>query len=298
MKFLDKISQNKQGIYYGILASFFITLMIVLVRKLSSTYHIFFIVMMRNFFSLMFFMPQIIHDHKKVIYTKKLSLHIYRGINGFIGMAIWFYAVSLLPLSEAVSLSFLAPILTTLAAMMILKEKVGKSIWFSLFIGFIGVLIILRPGFKEIQFAHLLCLATVFAWAITNILIKIMVKTEKPQTIVAYMSFTMLMISIPFALPYLQAISLKDVGLFILIGAFSNLAHTCMSISYSKADISTLQPFDFIRLIFTAIISYLIFDEIIDFWVIIGSIAILFGSVIITSKKKWRKKELPLLKRF
>ncbi len=291
MKFLNKFSTVKQGIFYTILGSLFASLMVGVVRHLSFTYNIFFIVMVRNFFALMFFMPQIIRDYKSVLQTKKLSLHLWRGVNGLIAMFAWFYSVSVLPLSEAVSISFMAPILTTIAAIYVLKEKVKNHSWIALFIGFFGILIILRPGFREFKIAHIYCFAAVSMWAITNILIKIMIKTEKPQTIVAYMSLVMLVLSIPFAFPYLQVISLQDLCYFILLGIFSNLTHVAISMSYSKADISLLQPFDFTRLIFTAIISYLAFSEIIDFWVIIGSMVILFGVIIVAPKGKWRKKE-------
>lgn len=269
--------------------------MVAVVHKLAFDYNIFFIVMVRNFFSLLFFVPQIMYDYKAVFSTKKMSLHIYRGINGLIAMFAWFYSISILPMSEAVSISFIAPILTTIAAIYILKEKVKGNAWIALFIGFVGILIILRPGFKEMQLAHLLCLAAVMMWAITNVLIKVMIKTEKPQTVVAYMSLIMLILSIPFALPYLQTISANDLFWFMLLGIFSNLTHASISMSYSKADLSLMQPFDFIRLIFTVIIAYLAFGEVVDFWVIIGSMVILSGVIIVAPHKKWRKKEALLI---
>ncbi len=298
MQFLKslKFSNSAQGIFYAISASFFASLMVGIVRKLSFDYHIFFIVMVRNFFALLFFAPQILQNYKAVLKTSKISLHLFRGVNGLIGMFLWFYAVSILPLSEAVSISFMAPILTTVAAIFILKEKVKGNGWLSLLIGFAGILIILRPGFREFKFAYFFCFASVVTWTITNILIKIMIKTEKPQTIVAYMSLTMLIISIPIAIPYAKAISGQDLIYFILIGLFSNLTHVSISMSYSKADVSLLQPFDFTRLIFTVIISYLAFGEIVDFWVIVGSMVILCGAIMLAPRKKmWRKKEALLI---
>jgi drug/metabolite transporter (DMT)-like permease len=291
MKFLNNFSNINQGIIYAIIATFFASLMVAIVRHLSFTYHIFFIVMVRNFFALAFFAPQIIKDYKGVFKTKKLSLHIFRGTNGLLGMFFWFYAVAHLELSEAVSISFLAPILTTIMAIFFLKEKVNKNCWIALLTGLIGILIILRPGFREIKFAYISCFLSVITWSITNVLIKMMIKTEKPQTIVAYMSLVMLVLSIPFALPYLKAIPLHDLTYFILIGVFSNLTHVAISMSFSKADVSMLQPFDFVRLIFTAIIAYFAFGEVIDFWVIIGSMVILLGVIAIAPHEKWRKKQ-------
>lgn len=245
--------------------------------------------MVRNFFGLMFFLPQILHDYKKVFATNNLNLHIFRGVNGLASMMIWFHVVSTLPLSEAVSISFIIPIITTIAAIIFLKEKVKANSWIACFIGFIGILIILRPGFKTFNPAYFYSFASVILWVISNILIKIMTKTEKPQTIVAYMSFVMLICSIPFAMPYMQPINFTNFMWFALLGAVSNVLHIFISSAYSKADLSYVQPFDFTRLIFTAIISYFAFGEIIDFWVIIGSLVILCGVIIVMPREQRQK---------
>ncbi len=289
MSFFHKLSNNSQGICYAIGACFLASVLISLVRFLSAEFHIFFIVMLRNFFGLLFFVPQITADYQSVFKTKKIKLHIFRGVNGLISMFIWFHVVTVLPLSEAVSISFIIPILTTIVAVFYLKEEVKAKTWTASFIGFIGILIILRPGFKEFNNAYFFSFASVFLWIVSNILIKTMTKTEKPQTIVAYMSLTMLLCSIPFALPYVKALSFENILWFALLGLVSNLTHICISNSYAKADLSYVQPFDFTRLIFTAIISYFAFGEVIDFWVIVGSLVILGGVIIVMPRKKSKK---------
>ncbi|MBM5781997.1 MAG: DMT family transporter [Pelagibacterales bacterium] len=246
--------------------------------------------MVRNFFGLFFFLPQIFRDHKAIFRTTKLKLHIFRGVNGLVSMMIWFHVVAVLPLSEAVSISFVIPILTTLVAMKVLKEKVHAKSWAACLIGFIGILIILRPGFKEFNNAYFYSFASIILWVASNIVIKVMTKTEKPQTIVAYMSLIMLICSIPFALPYVKPISLNDLIWFAALGLVSNILHIFISNAYSKADLSYVQPFDFTRLIFTAIISYFAFGEIIDFWVVLGSLVILVGVILTIPKKIISKK--------
>lgn len=289
MHYFHRLSSNAQGICYAILSCFLASILIALVRHLSQEFHIFFIVMMRNFFGLLFFLPQIFHDYKKVFATNKLRLHIFRGVNGLASMMIWFHVVTVLPLSEAVSISFIIPILTTVAAIIFLKEKVKSHSWIASFIGFIGILIILRPGFKTFNPAYFYSFASVILWVISNLIIKIMTKTEKPHTIVAYMSFVMLICSIPFAMPYMEPINFANFLWFALLGVVSNLLHIFISSAYSKADLSYVQPFDFTRLIFTAIISYFAFGEIIDFWVIIGSLVILCGVIIVMPKRQSKK---------
>ena len=286
MNFLANRSNNSQGILYAILSCFFASILISIVRHLSGEFHIFFIVMVRNFFGLLFFLPQIMSDYHHVLKTKKIHLHIFRGINGLISMMVWFHVITVLPLSEAVSISFIIPIITIIVAVIFLKEKVKTHSLIGSFIGFVGVLIILRPGFRDFNPAYFYSFISVILWVISNIVIKLMTKSEKPQTIVAYMSLIMLVSSIPFAIPHLQALNLHSFFWFVLLGLISNLTHICISLSYSKCDLSKVQPFDFTRLIFTAIISYFAFGEMIDFWVVVGSLVILFGVIITIPKRK------------
>lgn len=293
MTFFHKLSNNSQGILLAIAGCLIASILISLVRYLSAEFHIFFIVMMRNFFGLMFFVPTILKDHNDILRTKRVKMHVMRGLNALISMLLWFYAISILPLSEAVSISFIMPILTTVAAIFLFKEKVKSHSWIASILGFIGIIIILRPGFKELNIAHLCSLISVLLWVVSNIMIKSMTKTEKPKTIVAYTTFIIFICSIPLALPYLQPLSLSDICWFACLGLVSNLLYICISNSYAKVDLSVTQPFDFTRLIFTAIISYFTFGEIVDFWVIIGSLVILSGTIVVIPKPKMRRKKKP-----
>lgn len=287
--FVNRFSENAQGIFYMIICCFFISVMINIVRHLSQEFHIMFILMVRNFFAFIFFIPEIICDYQGLLETKKPKLHLIRGINGLFAMMAWFYAISILPLAEAVSISFIIPILTTLAAMFFLGEKVTKNNWVALIVGLIGVIIILRPGFKELNSNYIYVFISVIFWTISNTLTKAMAKTEKPKTIVAYMSLIMLICSIPFAFPYMQPINMTNLFWFISLGFISNLAHFSISFAYTKSDLSILQPFDFTRLIFTSIMAYFVFGEKLDIWVMIGSLVILVGVITILPKKNIKK---------
>lgn len=288
MQRISKLSNNAQGIFYAILTCFLVSVIVAIVRHLSLSVHVFFMVMMRNIFSLVFFMPQIYRGRGAILKTQKFHLHFWRNLNGLIAMLIWFYTVTLLPLSEAVSITFIVPIITTFAAIVFLKEKVRKETWIAILIGFIGVLIIIRPGFREFRMAYLLAILSTCMWSISNVLVKKMTDTETPKTIVAYMCIIMCILSIPPALPYIKPMTLDTIVWLVILGVLSNLSHLSMSVAYSKTDLSILQPFDFTRLIFTAIIAYCAFGEIIDIWVVLGSLVILFGTIIVSPKKKLR----------
>lgn len=277
--------QNYRGISEIILSCFLLSIVVALVRHLNQNFHIFFIVMMRNFFGLIFLLPQFIKNRGTIFQTKNIYLHVFRGGNGTISMFFWFYAVNSLPLSEAVSLSFLTPIVTTIASMLFLKEKVSKNIFIASIISFIGVIIILRPGFHKFDEGYIFSFCSIIFWTISNLIVKTMTKTDKPRTIVAHMTFFMFIFSMPFALPYLAPLNFIAFIEFFILGIISNISYKLIAEAYSKNELSFLQPFDFSRLIFTSFVAYFVFNEKFDIWVFIGSLIILFGLILIIKKR-------------
>jgi drug/metabolite transporter (DMT)-like permease len=283
---LSKLSNNTKAILFTILTCFLVSVLIAIVRHLSAHFHVFFIIMMRNFFAFSLFIPLMVRSRSNLFKTQNLRWHILRNVNGMVAMMVWFYTVTLLPLPEAVSFTFIVPIITTLAAVFFLKEKVNARIWEALAIGFIGILIIIRPGFHGFKNAYIFALCTTILWSISNLIVKKMTKTDSPETIVGYMSFIMLILSIPLGLTKIVPLTFGDVFWLLMLGLFSNLSHLSMSTAYSKADLSLVQPFDFTRLIFTAIISYFAFNETADIWTWVGSLVILIGTIFVAPKNK------------
>lgn len=287
---VGRFSDNAKGVYCAILSAFFGALLVILVRYLSEDFHLFFVVMVRNALALLMLLPQIIHQRKVIFKTNRFNLHLFRGCNGLISMYIWFYIVTIMPLSEAVSISFVVPILSSVVAIYYLKEVVKKEIMYACILGLIGVLVILRPGFREFNNAYFFSFASLILWTISNVAIKVMTRTERPQSIVVYMTIIMLVTSIPFGLFYMEPLSVRDLLLFAALGLVSNLLHFSISNAYRLADLSYVQPFDFTRLVFTALLAYFIFGEVIDFWVIVGSMVILLGVILILPKRKRGRK--------
>jgi drug/metabolite transporter (DMT)-like permease len=280
----QNLSAKSQGILWAIITCFLISVMIALVRHLANYFHPSQIVMMRNLFALIFLLPFVANNIAQIAKTKHIKMHLIRGGTGLVGMLLWFYTITLIPLSEAVAITFIVPIITTIAAIVFLKEQVHSKIWISLAIGFVGVLLIVRPGFREFHLGYLLSLNTPFVWSISNIMTKKLVKTETPGTITLYLSLIIFILSVPISVPYLVPVEVGDLMWFVALGVISNGCYMASAICYSKTDISAVQPFDFSRLIFTAIIAYLFFGEQIDLFTFLGATIILFGSLIATNK--------------
>lgn len=280
------------GSLYAIIACASVSIIIALVKLLAKDYNISFIVMVRNFFSLAIMIPLIIRDWSIISRPKLPILNIIRSLNGFISMSIWFYAITITPLAEAVSISFIVPYLTTIAAIIFLKEKVNLKNWIAIIIGFIGVIIIIRPGFREFKTGYIFVFIAAFCWAISNILTKILSEVQKPEHLVIYLSTIMLIASIPFGINNIKPLNSYSIFLMFLIGLFSNISYYFTSLCYSKTSLAIIQPIDFSRLIFATIIGYWFFNEKVDLMVIIGSIIIMFGIIISLVNKKI--KNIPL----
>lgn len=279
---------NKNGVKDIILSSLILSILIAMVRILSLEYNIFFIVMMRNFFGLILTMPSVVKEKTNIFKTKNLKLHIIRSANGTISMFCWFKAVSLLPLCEAVALSFLTPIATIIASTWFFKEKISKKVSLVCASSFIGVLIILRPGFNQLSLGYLFSFLSILLWTISNLITKTMTKTSSPKIIVANMNFFQFIISVPLALPYLEPVADNDILEFFILGILSNFSYKLIAKAYCRNNLGSLQPFDFTRLIFTSIIAYLIFDEKFDLWVWVGAMIILASLIMLV--KNWPKK--------
>ena len=290
--FFYKFSDNSQSIFCIIGSCFLMSFLVGIVRYLSAFYDPSFIVMVRNIFALAILMPYIYKNYQNIFTTDKLTINILRASSGFLSMTMWFYAVSMIPIADAVSISFIVPSLTTIFAIIFLKEKINIKNWISIIIGFIGVLIIIRPGFKEFNIAYLLMIVSACFWAISNILTKILSASQQPMNVVAYLTTIMTILSVPFGVFYIQPLTIFSIFLLIAMAIISNLSYFLLSKSYSKADLSIVQPFDFTRLIFSALIGYFIFDEKVDLLTIIGSLIILCGLLIALPKKNINQKPI------
>jgi len=170
------------------------------VRHLSADIHPFEIAFFRNFFGLILLAPLMLRNGGALFHTRHLNWHLLRAGINLIAMLVFFYALSITPLATAQALGFTAPLFTTVLAVLILREQVRFRRWAAVVIGFIGVLIILRPGVQEVDLGSLLVLASAFIWATTMIIIKRLSNTDSPLTITAYVTLFLTILSLPPAL--------------------------------------------------------------------------------------------------
>lgn len=214
-----------------------------------------------------------------LVRTQKLPVHAARDIVHFGAQYAWFYAIALIPIAELFALEFTTPIWTLILAALILGEKVTRVRLAAVVLGFVGVLIILRPGISPVgmpQFAALLG-ALGFAFA-TYVLTRRLMRTDAPLT----MLFWMVIIQTPLGLLAGLDAWAWPTGFnwfwVAVVGTGSLTAHYCMARALSLADANVVVPMDFARLPLAVILGWLVYNEAIDIWVLVGAAVIVAGN--------------------
>lgn len=261
------------------LSHFFLTsVMIAIIRYLSVDLHPAVIFFFRNMISLPLLLLYIFKSGVPYVKTKRPVLHFFRTLTNFISIGLWFYVVTIMPLAEAVTLNFTAPLFAMCIAMLVLKESINRHRWVAVLVGFLGVIIVLRPGQEVLQAGSLLVLLVSFTMAVSAILLKKLTRTDPPMLNVLYFTIFAFPFSFPFALPYWQMPHGTEWLWLIALSIISLLAQFSISKALQNADLSRLAPYDFSRLVFTTVIAYLAFNETPDFYTIIGAVIIVASS--------------------
>lgn len=259
----------------------------VIIRALSAELHSTQMVFMRNALSLVLIVivAGVMQRGIPRFNTERLSGHFWRGSIGFVAMELWFHSVTIMPLTLATAISFITPILSTIIAIVFLGEKAGLRRWSAIGAGFVGMLVILRPDVGGLNATALFVLASSMCMAVAGTVVKSLTRTEKPETIVFYMSLIMTLWSIAPAMMYWQTPSAWQLWMAFWIAVFSTGAHMMLARAYMRADVVVLMPFDFTRLIFTGILAYMYFGEVMDAQTISGSLIIVASTVYIAHRE-------------
>jgi drug/metabolite transporter (DMT)-like permease len=257
--------------------------------------HPFQIAFLRNVFALTFMLPWLIRHGRVGLRTQRLNMHLWRAAVGLVAMLTWFSAIAYLPLAEAVALNFTVPLFATAGAALFLGEAVRARRWTATAVGFLGVVVILRPGFTE--FTPLMTLPVIAAgfMAVSTLLVKSLSRTEAPAAIVTYMNLLLTPLSLLPALFVWRWPTLTELGLGLFIGLCAALAHNAFTRAFVQADASAVMPFDYSRLPFVAVVGYLLFAEVPDGWTWVGAAIIAGAAIYIAQRESRVARERPTL---
>jgi drug/metabolite transporter (DMT)-like permease len=239
----------------------------------------------RSLFGLVFSLPLLYGPGLALLRTKNFHLYIVRALFGTLAMLTGFWALAHLPLAQAVSISYSTPLFVTIGAVFMLGEVVRLRRWTAVVAGFVGVLIIMRPGAGEFSFDMLVALAGAALSAGSYISIKFLSRSEPADAVVIYMN----MIIAPLCLiPALWFWNWPDAaGWFwlVLTGLLGTLAQFCMTRAYHAGEVSALVPLNFIQLPVVVVCAYFLFDQRLDAATAIGAGIIVGANVYIARRE-------------
>ena len=252
-----------------------------LIRHLSVSVDVYTITFMRNLFGLLAVLPLVLRNGTGSLRTKNLPLHLLRGVSGILAMVLWFTALARVEIATATALSFSAAIFGTIAAVLILRERVRARRIVAITVGFIGVIIVLRPAGSSFNPSALLVLVSSLFWGFNLVIVKTLANTERTASIVAWSGITLTVLSLPLFIVFGETPSGNELLQLVLVGALGTLGHLCMTTALSMADATAVMSLDFLRLLWTVIIGVVFFAEYIDAMTLLGAVVIFASSLYI-----------------
>ncbi|MCC7273818.1 MAG: DMT family transporter [Alphaproteobacteria bacterium] len=274
-----------RGILLMVLATAAFMAMQGAIRFLTFELPPFVIAFYRNFGSLLILAPWTLRMGLHSWRAARPGVHLLRGGINVVSMLCQFTALSMTPLAEVTALSFTAPLFATLGATLFLGEKMRLRRWTALAVGFVGALVILRPGFAEVGAGPLLAVFASALWATALLIIKLQARTDSSLTITLYMALVMTPLSLLAALPWWVWPDPRQLAWLAAVAALGTLGQMALAQSFREADATAVMPFDFLKLLWAAAIGFVAFGEMPDAWTWTGG-AVIFSSTLYIA---WRE---------
>ena len=275
-----------KAIVFSLLGWMFLPVMDGFAKYLSADLPILQITWARYFFTVVFTLPIMFFFFKKqLVWSDKPKLQILRGLILLSANICFFYAISIISLAKALTLAFIAPLIVTAFSPLLLGEKVGLRRWTAVIIGFTGSLIVIRPGFVEINFASLSAIGTGFLYGFYLIITRKLSTSDNPLLtllITGAVGAILVSLVIPF---YWVKPTFNQWSLMAGIGIFACVGHIFLILSLKYADASKLAPLGYTEIIPNVMIGYYFFNELPDYWTYLGLFIIILSGLYIS----WRQ---------
>ena len=260
-----KTQHSLKGVLFFIIAIFFISVVDTICKSFTKELHAiqlvwgYFVGINLVLWIVFFLKGEKLSELRK---TNRLQLQIFRPALLVCSISSLFVGLTYLPIAEATAIGFVAPLFITALSVPILKEKVGIHRWSAVIVGLIGVIIIIRPGSDLWHFASIMPLLGAIFFALFQILTRLLSITENTYTTLFFTGLGGLIWS-SIIVPFVWASpSQTHIIIFLLTGVLGALAHLCMISAFDRTEASLLAPYNYTKLIWVAILGYLIFDDI------------------------------------
>ena len=288
------LSKNQLGFLYMFLSVCAFSIMDLIV-KWSDSYPLGEVLFFRGFFGVLFYFFIIPKQRvKNFYYTKRAGLHFLRCLFGLIALIAIFIALRNLPLATVVSISFAAPIFTTIFSIFFLSEKVGFYRWLAVFVGFFGIIIITEPGFSSLNIYYIYPI--IFCLGLSYVAIAIrQLSTTEPVWLISLNFSGAITIASLFTIPFGWIMpTVQDFFLLSLIGVFGGVANLWLSQSYKFSEVSLVTPLKYLALVFAIIFGYFIWNEVPTIKTLSGALLVIISSIIIFRREIILKKQVSI----
>ena len=273
-------------------ATFFGSLMGVFMRLAQSDINVFTASFLRFGIGFVIILPYLFYSKFNVYKTNNIKLHFIRGIINVPTMYVGFAALMFIPLEQIQALHFVVPLIVTFLAVFFFKEKIRFVRISALIIGLIGMLVMLRPGIIEMNIGVYMVLFSSLVWSFIIIITKFLSKNDSPITILTYQYSLVTFFSF-FIVIFFWEMPSSIIFLYTFLAALSGtVLHLALIYSYKLVDLTLIQPFTFLSLIWASLLGYYIFGEEPDIFTWLGAIIIFSGVLIIFYRESYLKKDI------
>jgi len=256
-------------------------------KYLSSDLSFFQITWARYFFTVFFSLPfMFFFFRKNLTWTTQPKLQILRGLTLLFANVLFFYSISIISMAKALTLAFVAPLITTALSPFILAEKVGFRRWSAVIIGFVGSLIVIRPGFIEFNLASISALGTGFFYGIYLVITRKLHSSDSPLLTLLLTGVVGAVLTSFFVPVVWINLTFNQWSLLALMGIFACLGHLFLILSLKYADASKLAPFGYFEIITNVILGYYFFGDFPHYWTWVGLSIIVCSGIYISLRER------------
>ena len=275
-----------KAITFNLLAWVMLPIMDGFAKYLSSDLPVLQITWARYFFTVAFTLPiMFFFFRKNLVWTDKPKLQLIRGLILLTANVCFFYSISIISLAKALTLAFVAPLIVTAFSPIFLGEKVGYRRWSAVIIGFIGSMVVIRPGFVEINLASLAALGTGVMYGFYLIITRKLSSSDNPL-LTLLLTGVVGAIIISFVMPFVWVKpTLNQWSMMAAIGIFACIGHLFIILSLKYADASKLAPFSYFEIVTNIIIGYYFFSDFPDKWTFLGLFIIILSCIYISRRE-------------
>ena len=275
-----------KAITFNLLAWVMLPIMDGFAKYLSSDLPVLQITWARYFFTVAFTLPiMFFFFRKNLVWTDKPKLQLIRGLILLTANVCFFYSISIISLAKALTLAFIAPLIVTAFSPIFLGEKVGFRRWSAVIIGFIGSMVVIRPGFVEINLASLAALGTGVMYGFYLIITRKLSSSDNPL-LTLLLTGVVGAIIISFVMPFVWIKpTLNQRSMMAAIGIFACVGHLFIILSLKYADASKLAPFSYFEIVTNIIIGYYFFSDFPDKWTFLGLFIIILSGIYISRRE-------------